>query len=467
MKRSAMIVVSILVLVLSLGCDLGLNNNQEETGALSIGLASPRSVDSDLDREIASYEVSLKHTISGTIITPEPFLKGDPIYFPDLIIGEWTIDVNALNASGTIVADGSAKTNIAPKSESSVDIYLSWLDGSGTLDLTMSWTEGAFVGAMTTTAYVVPLGTTDQLSLALNAGEGSATCNQSLPTGLYKLFVSLEDSGEYSNGHVAIINIMKDAATTVAYEFVGYTGDMGITIIDPEDPVFELSLSADSSVVALGGSAYLQASVTDADRYEWYVENQLLDEASENWLSVSTDTPWVMTVTCIAYKGDSAAAASMEIVFGEFDPAVSMDKYLAAKAILDQAIMNPPETLDLDAVYSLLNSAVALDPNNSDAVLALSVLDLCGFLIDDDIAAVMQDMIGWERYPETFADLYANIFQIAMRGMLPYYSPVNTTDFSNILYDYDSDEDQYEYIPFLAGLSSSIYGVSQETYINL
>ncbi len=118
MKRSALIVVSILVLVLSLGCDLGLNNNQEETGTLSIGLASPRSVDSDLDREIASYDITLTHTVSGTVVAPDPFLKGDPIYFPDLIIGEWTVSVDALNADGTIVADGSAKTNIVPKSES-------------------------------------------------------------------------------------------------------------------------------------------------------------------------------------------------------------------------------------------------------------------------------------------------------------------------------------------------------------
>ncbi len=464
MKRSVLIVVSILVLVLSIGCDLGLNNNQEETGALSIGLASPRSVDSDLDREIASYDITLTHTVSGTVVAPDPFQKGDPIYFPDLIIGEWSIDVNALNASGTIVADGSAKTNIVPKSESSVDIYLSWLDGSGTLDLTMSWTEGAFVGAMTATAYVVPLGTTEEQPLALNVGEGSAACNQSLPTGLYKLFVTLQDSGEYYSGRVDVINIMKDATTTAVYEFEGFTGEVGVTIIDPADMIFPMSLSAESTNILIGQPVTITASMEDADSYEWYNGDVLLTDSSDCWITLTSDTPKVVTISCIAVKGERAASADVEITFGQFDPAVSMEKYLAAKAILDQAMTNPQETLILDEVYSLLNSAVALDPDNSDAVLALSILDLCGFLIDDDIEAVMQDMLGLETYPDTYADLYANIFQFAMDILFPSDAPVNMTGFENILYDYSTEDRFNAYLPYLAGWDPVTDGFGPDSY---
>ncbi len=443
------------------GCDLGLGNDQE-TGALSIGLASPRSFDSGLDTEITHYAITLTHTASGTVIAPDPFQKGDPIYFPDLIIGEWTIAVDALNAAGTIVANGSAVTTVAPKSVSNVDIYLSWLDGSGTLDLTMSWTEGAFVGDMFPTAYLVPLDGSPQFDLTLTPGASSATWNQTLDVGLYKLFVNLQDSGEYSNGRVTIINIMSGATTTAAFEFVGYSGDSGVTIIDPEDPLFDMELTATNTMVPINQEVTITASVEDADYYEWYNGTTQLEDSSSYSVVLTTQTPQVVNISCIAYKDSSVGQAEIEITFGEYDPETSMDKYLSAKAILDQAMMNPQETLILDQVYSLLNSAVALNPDNSDAVLALSILDLCGFLIDDDIEVVMQDMLGLEQYPETYADLYANLAQFGL-GMVPYN--VNTTGFNNILYDYSSEDRFYVILPYLAGWNPSTDGYSPESYL--
>ncbi len=460
------------LLLISFGCNLGLNE-EEATGSLSVGFSTPRSVDSDLDTSVASYDITLTHTVTETIknLSVE---KGDAIMFTDLLTGQWLVAVDALNSAGICIADGSAYVDVNANSVSSVTILLSWLEGSGLFSLSIGWTAELLVAPVTVSADLIPMDGGDLICLTLNEVDSSAACDQSVPVGLYTLIVSIADSGEYSSGRVEVVNVMAGAATSAEFTFTGTSGNSGVVVTDPVSPVFTFSLTTDMDAAAVGETITASVDVTDADSYSWYADYLPIEGEATYTLAYTSDTAKTVHLTCVVEKDGQWASESAEIRFGEYDADLSTQYYLAAKRMIDQGMETGAPVFALDNVYSLLNQAVATNPDNSDAVLALSVLDLCGFLIEDDIQIVMKGMLGLERYPDTYAELYSNIWTLAvwyMSGGDPAIIDEYSTWSELIWADYDSDdpdditgEENLLNLPFLAGLAPAPGGVGPDEY---
>jgi len=106
------------------------------TMSITIGNAINKTLLPPISMESASYTIngSGPHGASFSKSTTSGSLTVDGLAF-----GQWTVTVNALNASGTVIGSGSASAEVHTGQTATMAITVTPLAGQGSLSVGVSW----------------------------------------------------------------------------------------------------------------------------------------------------------------------------------------------------------------------------------------------------------------------------------------------------------------------------------------
>jgi len=347
-KAAGIILTAVLILVsVFSGCNLGIA--EEATGSLLVSFgAAARSFDTSLDEEIASYAVTLTHSKTAEEQSGE-FAKGERIEFDKLTLGTWRVDVEGRNGAGTVVAEGWTNVDIVPNTRVTASVIVSRVDGNGTLNVTVSWADGALENPTVSLKLYdnfAMSGEPQDLTVSLTDADADekidgAAASQSVPAGSCILVLTVTDPDtNFSAGRFDVVHILASdtAETEVSYSVSVPTGTAGIIIEDPVERK-EITLSAESLTSVPEVPLLFSTDDSSAETYVWGINGNVLTGETGPTLEYTFEESGNFVVSCMAlFDAGAIASDSQEVQIGEFDPGTSAEAYTGAKAILDTAV---------------------------------------------------------------------------------------------------------------------------------
>jgi hypothetical protein len=319
LKKFLRLVCALGILVLLFSCNNPLLMLfQQDEGSLKISISSPtaKALLPDLDMTPAGY------TVAGSGPGGRNFNENTaalsvtiPVHF-----GDWTVTVDALNADGVIIGRGQGIVTVHSGQNHSLGIVVVPLDGYGTLDLTVQWTEADVDIPSIEAQLIPPAGAAIDLGFTIQAG-GTADYNSStIPTGYYTLVLKLMDNDILVMGAVETVRIIKDQTTSGQFDFLEINDPPGsITInITPElnDPI-DVALSGQVDEIDAGGSMTVTASVpADVGNvvYAWYINGESMTIGDTYTFGSDLD-PGIYRLDVTAFSADGSRAGSATHTF--------------------------------------------------------------------------------------------------------------------------------------------------------
>ena len=142
MNRHFKLLASIVIisLVFFTGCELLLESGE---GSLVIQLrSSSREVTwiPDISMDIVSYTISGTGPSDGDSFTVSDFTE-DLFVQNNIAVGEWEIIIDGFNSNGDKIASTTINTIVRKRQTSVATATMRPLSGSGTLDISVSWTD--------------------------------------------------------------------------------------------------------------------------------------------------------------------------------------------------------------------------------------------------------------------------------------------------------------------------------------
>jgi hypothetical protein len=332
------------ILLAATGCDLNLN--QEEIGSLAIRLgSSARNLvwEPALDMEIASY------TISGAGPTAEDSFEvsghTEGLFTKDaLAVGDWTITVDGYNTDGEKIATAEANVTIVRDETTPLTMLLRPLEGTGTLSVSMSWTDSQGLLADPSATMVIRDeagndidGISAPVALTVD-GQSASTEVTDLPTGWYEVTVALTDGSTIAWQGVFALRVVADQTTTGTVVIpeeqlqVGPgTGTVSITIEEDMDDPLVVGFSGMPETVETGTEVTLTSTETysGSEQYRWYVNGVRQADETTSSLSCTFDKAGSHTVSLLVLDGGALGGygeslavveATIEYTVGELGP---------------------------------------------------------------------------------------------------------------------------------------------------
>ncbi len=239
------------------------------------------------------------------------------VTIPNLAFGTWTVTVDALNDIGTIIGRGQSQVDVNAGQTSAVNVIVAELDGSGTLELNLSWPAADTQNPSVQASLIPVAGSTIALSFTIPT-PGNATCTQAdIPKGYYSLELQLLDNGTAVAGVAEIVRIVKDQTTSGTFEFTEInTPGGGVAVqVTPEiyDPI-TVTLSGQTDTLEAGSTMTVTASVpadTGAVAYTWYINGLSKATGASYTLGGDlTEGNYRLDVTVMTTDGNRAGSAS-------------------------------------------------------------------------------------------------------------------------------------------------------------
>jgi hypothetical protein len=199
--------------------------------------------------------------------------SGDPVTVEELPFGTWTVTVNALNASDTVIGQGQAVATVSMGKNTTLAITVTPLGGTGGLNLSVTWT--ASLQNPSIQASLMPLsGSATSLDFAVS-GKQASYSSSTIPAGYYTLTLQLMENNFPVMGAVEVVRIVSGQITSGTYDFSNVNRGTLVVNITPAlaNPI-PVSISGVSSSVAVGTSVTATASVSDGTAnvlYVWYL----------------------------------------------------------------------------------------------------------------------------------------------------------------------------------------------------
>ena len=135
-----------------------------------------------------------------------------PLEVGELAAGEWAILVEALDAAGTVVLEGSTTALVSTEGATPVAVTLVPPAGEGSVNLALDW-PAALVGDPSVVATLHRDGF-DPVELAATVADGSATVTGSgVASGWYRIQLRLYDGGALVAGRAELLQVRADTVT--------------------------------------------------------------------------------------------------------------------------------------------------------------------------------------------------------------------------------------------------------------
>ena len=285
-----------------------------DRGGLSIAFAT------DLARTLSPgvSMVATSYTVTGAGPNGAAFSAsstGEAVNSGSLAFGAWTVVVNALNASGTLIGTGTATAQVVTGTTTAVTVNVSPVAGTGTLSLAVSW-PAAQVQTPAINASLTPAqGSAQSLGFELS-GSSASYMSPALGAGYYTLAFTLNDNAKPVAGAVEVVRIVAGEATSGTYAFTNVNAPGGAIAVNInanlQNPLL-VDIAGGSATMSATSTQTLSASVSNYSgnvTYVWYV----------NGVSVATGTSFTFggglvvgynyRVDVAAYSADGSRAGS-------------------------------------------------------------------------------------------------------------------------------------------------------------
>jgi len=316
-------------IVIIIGCDLSLYQNG--TGGLTISLgSSSRNLvwEPALDMDIASY------TVSGAGPTAEDSFEvsghTEGLFTKDaLAVGDWTITVDGYNTDGDKIATAEANVTIVRDETTAVTMVLRPLEGTGTLSVSMSWTDshGVLVDPGATVVIRDEEGAAiDSISTPVDLtvdGQSAAGTITDLSTGWYEVTVNLSDGSTTAWQGVFTLRIVKDQTTTgtvtIPEEQLQIGPGMGtvsITIEEDMDSPLAVGFSGMPETIEAGTEVTLISTETysGSEQYRWYVNGVRQTDETTSSFTYTLDEVGTHTVSLLVLDGGTLGGYGESVV---------------------------------------------------------------------------------------------------------------------------------------------------------
>ena len=364
--KKMVLVLAMVVMLVAAGCDLTLD--QEGTGSLAVSLgSSTRNLvwEPALDMDVASY------TIRGAGPTADDSFEvsghtGGLFTRDGLSVGQWTITVDGYDTNGTKIATVQAAATVTRNATTPVTMVLRPLEGTGTLSVSMSWTDSQGVLASLSAVVVIrdeegsdidSLSTPVSLTIAGQTASGNVT---NLPTGWYEVTVSLKDGNSTAWQGVFALRVVKDQTTTgtvVITEnqiLVGPSmGNVAITIQEDMDDPLSVGFSGMPGSVEAGDTVTLTStgSYSGNEQYRWYINGVRQTDQTASSFSHTFDTAGTYTVSLLVLDGGALGGYGQSILAEGSDNSFTEEDYargysLAGPFALTTSVYAPESDLD-------------------------------------------------------------------------------------------------------------------------
>jgi hypothetical protein len=245
-------------------------------GSLSVSVSNTinaRTLVPGIQMEAASF------TVTGTGPNSATFgatTTGAAVTVSGLSLGTWTVVVNALNSTGTVIGTGSETALVSGGRTTTIPITVKPVTGTGILSLTVTWPAGQVTNPSIAATLTPVLGTAQDLDFSIS-GSTATYSDASIANGYYTLAFTLDNNGVPASGAVEIVRVVTGQTTSGTYAFANVNQPGGTLVVDVglnlANPL-EVTISGASATMAAGSTQSLTASVsayTGNVNYVWYV----------------------------------------------------------------------------------------------------------------------------------------------------------------------------------------------------
>jgi len=286
-----------------------------DAGKLQISVANninARTLEPAINMNAASYTVTGTGPGSATFTSTS---SGAPVTKDGLVIGSWTIVVNAFNSSAELIGTGTAVALVSTGVTTNVAVTVTPIVGLGTLSLAVTWPDiqvhtPSIIASLTPT-----VGAPQALGFTIS-GAGASYLNAAVPNGYYTLAVTLLDNGVVVGGAVDVVRIVAGQTTsgTIAFSNVnGIGGSVQVTIITNLQNPLVVSVAGALATQSFGSTQTLTASIsnyTDSVVYCWYVNGVLQTTTGSSFTFGSGMNAGYYRIDVTAYNADKTQAGS-------------------------------------------------------------------------------------------------------------------------------------------------------------
>jgi hypothetical protein len=267
----------------------------------------------DLDTTTCTYEIdgSGPDGSAFNITTEETTVE-----ISSLEPGDWRVTANEKNKDGIVISMGEESTSLQPGNRKSIHIAVKPVQGYGTIDLALYWTQGD-VSVPSVDAQLIPA-SGSPIDLSFTLGPDSAACvNGTIPTGYHTLVLKLCDNGNMVMGAVEVARIMNKQSTSGVFEFLDINQGGACIVVNITPKVSDallVTMDGQLTEISPGGSMTLSAStpdVTDNVVYVWYLNGEARETGAVH--TVGSDLPlgtYRLDVTAFSTDGKEAGSAT-------------------------------------------------------------------------------------------------------------------------------------------------------------
>jgi hypothetical protein len=318
------------VVVILAGCTIPVSDragSNANAGSLNVsftesGVAN-RTILPNIDMTIATYDVTGAGP-SGATFSQLGVAVGSTITQKTLAPGNWVITVNAKNAGGTVIANGTANATVLAGQMTNVTITVTPVAGNGTLTVNVSWPAGSFTNASTTVTGTVKAVGANAINLntfVVTGATNSAASTTTLAKGYYQLAITVTDGTKSASLSDETVRIVYSATTTanLTVTSTGTGGDTGVIIvINPQmDPPIDITIGGVPAQLTLGQNFTATSTTvpTPVDSYQWYLDGAAIAGAITSSVTTGAALP-ISTghrLTLIVAKG--AILSSKSVTF--------------------------------------------------------------------------------------------------------------------------------------------------------
>lgn len=242
----------------------------------------------------------------------------------DLLPGEWTISVDAYNASRppSLIGSGSATTTVKAGENSNLEITVTPLDGTGSFNLAVDFSATGIANPQVeATLTAISGGSPIQLNFTVGGNKATNT-STSLPTGYYELVVLIKDGTTAKAGKADIVRIIKGKTTGGTFTFSPVQsqdfGSVKAAITPAMNNPLSVLIQGGKSIISVGDTLDLSAVVENSSEetnYSWYVNGIKQKTAGTTW---SGGSNWgygryQIDLIAIALNGRTAGSQSLGV----------------------------------------------------------------------------------------------------------------------------------------------------------
>jgi len=308
--KTVVVATAVVALALLLtGCPWpdGSPEPESQVGRLRINLPSQdeaRTITEGLAMDVGTWEITLSGP-GGAVASESLDGAATTTTFANLVVGEWSINVDALNASTPplTIARDTATATIQAGQVATVSMTVLPLAGEGSLTLTLSWPDGV-VASPGIAATITPqgevtgteIGTLFSIDTTTDPDVDIATYSGNFASGYHTLSIAITDGNA---------TVWPASVESVWIADQQNTQGTWVITIDEMDPVAEGSLEVDvdadlqnpytitfdatpatiDPAVGTTITATLDPDVAP-DSYEWYLNGVLQDTYTGNTITL-------------------------------------------------------------------------------------------------------------------------------------------------------------------------------------